>query len=140
MSYLSFQQLSCPAPDHFLNEFQPFRGKIVSGMPLEPESQQMPERSPVFLGHYFFCRLKEIIVHTGNHRFGIGLQVFQRCQRIPACEVEQRIAVVKERRRGHDLVGFVVHQEAEVSEMPVGVADHRIKNQHTVGGAMLIRN
>ena len=127
---LLFQQLPRPASHHLLDELQPLGRQVVSGVPFKTEGQQMPQGGPMLLGHDLSRCFKEIIIHTGNHRFGISLQVFQRCQCIPASEVEQGVAVVEQGRGRVDLIRPIVHQEAEVSEMPVRIADHGIEYQH----------
>ena len=103
-------------------------------MSLEAEGQQVTQGGTMFVGHDPFGCLEEIVVDTGHQGVGVGIQSLLRGEGIPACEVEQGVAVVEQRRRCHDLVGFVVHQEAKVSEMPVGVADHGVKDQHIVEG------
>ena len=51
--------------------------------------------------------------------------------------VEERKAVIKNRRRAEDLPGMVITQDTKVAEMSVLIIDHRIEHQHAfqlVGG------
>ena len=45
-------------------------------------------------------------------------------------EVEKGETVVKKRRKGAGLIGFVVHQQTEVFQVAVGVENQGIKDHH----------
>ena len=65
----------------------------------------------VFMGHDLFGFPYEIIVYTGHLGFGILQNVFLALQGFGACQIQQRIAVVKQRSRGNDPVGVAVHKK-----------------------------
>ena len=99
-------------------------------MALETEGQQVAQGGAVLVGHDISCRFEEIVVDAGHERISVVAEVLLRCQGVPACEVEQGVAVVEQGRRRDDLIRLIVHQEAEITEMPVRIADHGVEYQH----------
>lgn len=86
----------------------------------------------VLVGHDLFGFLYEIIVHAWHLGFGIFQNVFLALQGFGACQIQQRIAVVKQRSRGDDLVGVAVHEETEIPVVPVSIENDGVKNDHVV--------
>ena len=86
----------------------------------------------MFVGHDLFGFPYEIIVYTGHLGFGILQNVFLALQGFGACQIQQRIAVVKQRSRCKDLIGVAVHEETEIPVMPVGIEDDGIKHDHVI--------
>ena len=65
----------------------------------------------VLMGHDLFGFPYEIIVYAWHLGFGILQDVFLALQGFGACQIQQRIAVVKQRSRGNDPVGVAVHKK-----------------------------
>ena len=87
---------------------------------------------PVFMGHDLLGFSDEIIVHAWHLRFGVLQNVFLALQGFGACQIQQRIAVVKQRSRCNDLVGEAVHEETEIPVVSVSIENHGIKNDHVI--------
>ena len=129
---LFFQQLLYSALHGKLHESQPFRAKVVSAVPLESEIKALPQMISMFVDHDLFVFSYEIIIYTRHLRFGILQNVFLALEGFGACQIQQRIAVVKQRSRGNDFVGVAVHEEAEIPVMPVGIENHGAKHNHVI--------
>ena len=86
----------------------------------------------VFMGHDLFGFPYEVIVYTGHLGFGILQNVCLALQGFGTCQIQQRIAVVKQRSRGYDPVGVAVHEETEIPVVPVSIENHGVKNDHVV--------
>ena len=124
---LFFQQFLDSALHGKLHESQSFRTQVVSAVPLEAEVQELAQMISVLMGHDHFGFPYEIIVHAGHLGFGILQNVFLALQGFGACQIQQCIAVVKQRSRGDNLVGVAVHQETEISVVPVSIENHGVK-------------
>ena len=129
---LFFQQFLDSALHGKLHEGQPFRAQVVPAVPLEAEVQKPAQMVPVFVGHDLPGFPYEIIVYTGHLGFGILQNVFLALQGFGACQIQQRIAVVKQRSRCNDLIGVAVHEETEISVVPVGIENHGAKRNHVI--------
>lgn len=86
----------------------------------------------VFVGHDLFGFPYKNIIYTRHLGFGILQNVFLALQCFGACQIQQRIAVVKQRSRGNDFVGVAVHEETEIPVMPVGIENDGVKNDHVI--------
>lgn len=86
----------------------------------------------MFVGHDLLGFPYEIIVYTGHLDFGILQNVSLTLQGFGTCQIQQRIAVVKQRGWRNDLVGMAVHKETEIPVVPVGIENHGIKNDHVI--------
>ena len=75
---------------------------------------------------------EKIIVHAGVQRFDIFLQCGLVRPGVRACKVKEGIAMVEQGGGGDDGIRPVIDHHAEVPEMPIHIADHRIKHQHFV--------
>ena len=129
---LFFQQFLDSALHGKLHESQSFRTQVVSAVTLESEVQEPAQMVSVFMGHDLFGFPYEIIVHAWHLGFGILQNAFLALQGFGACQIQQRIAVVKQRSRGDDPVGVAVHEETEIPVVPVGIENDGIKNDHVV--------
>ena len=129
---LFFQQFLDSALHGKLHESQSFRTQVVSAVTLESEVQEPAQMVSVFMGHDLFGFPYEIIIYTRHLRFGILQNVFLALEGFGACQIQQRIAVVKQRSRCNDLIGVAVHQETEISVVPVGVENDSIKDNHVI--------
>lgn len=74
----------------------------------------------MFVGHDLFGFPYEIIVYTGHLGFGILQNVFLALQGFGACQIQQRIAVVKQRSRCNDLIGVAVTAPSQLAEICLG--------------------
>ena len=99
-------------------------------MPLKPKSQQLSELFSVFVGHKAFGGGEKVVVYARNEGVDVLLKCFCAFVIFRSGLIEQRISVVKERGGRGDGVGFVVDHKAEVTVVPVCVADHSVKHQH----------
>ena len=129
---LFFQQFLYSALHGKFHEIQPFRAQVVSAVPLESEVQEPAQMVSVFMGHDLFGFPYEIIIYTRHLRFGILQNVFLTLQGFGVCQIQQRIAVVKQRSRCNDLIGVAVHEETEISVVPVGIENHGAKRNHVI--------
>ena len=87
---------------------------------------------PVFMGHDLLGFSDEIIVHAWHLGFGILQNVFLALEGFGACQIQQRIAVVKQRSRCNDLIGVAVHEETEIPVVPVSIKNDGVKNDHVI--------
>ena len=92
-------------------------------MALKAEGQQPAKLLAVFLRHEASGRCKEIVVHTGDQRVDVLLKGFRALIILRPGLIEQGIAVVKQRCGRGDGVRPVVDHEAEISVVPVRIAD-----------------
>ena len=129
---LFFQQLLYSALHGKFHEIQPFRAQVVSAVPLESEIQELAQMISVLMGHDLFGFPYEIIVHAWHLGFGILQNVFLALESFGACQIQQRITVVKQRSRCNDLIGVAVHEETEISVVPVGIENHGAKRNHVI--------
>lgn len=87
---------------------------------------------PVFMGHDLLGFPYEIIVHAWHLGLGILQNVFSALQGFDSCQIQQRIAVVKQRGRCNDPIGVTVHEETEIPVVPVGIEDDGVKHDHII--------
>ena len=78
------------------------------------------------LGQHLLRSSDEIIIDRRQQRIRIGGQTVSIPQISADSKIEKRIAVIEQRSRCSDLVRLIVNQQAEVSIMPVRIADDRI--------------
>ena len=129
---LFFQQFLDSALHGKLHESQTLRAQVVSAVPLEPEVQELAQMISVLMGHDLPGFPYEIIVHAWHLGFGILQNAFLALQGFGTCQIQQCIAVVKQRSRGNDFVGVTVHEETEIPVMPVGIENDGVKNDHVI--------
>ena len=101
-------------------------------MLLKLEVQQMPQLLAQLRRQCGLGCAEKIIVHAGVERFDIFLQCGLVRPGVRARKVKEGIAVVEQGSGGDDGIRPVIDHHAEVPEMPVHIADHRIKHQHFV--------
>ena len=101
-------------------------------MLLELEVQQMPQLLAQLRRQRGLGCAEKIIVHAGVQRFDIFLQCGLVRPGVRARKVKEGIAMVEQGSGGDDGIRPVIDHHAEVSKMPVHIADHRIKHQHFV--------
>jgi len=99
---------------------------------LELEVQQMPQLLAQLRRQRVLGCAEKIIVHAGVQRFDIFLQCGLVRPGVRACKVKEGIAVVEQGSGGDDSIRPVIDHHAKVPEMPVHIANHRIKRQHFV--------
>ena len=75
---------------------------------------------------------EKIIVHAGVQRFDICLQRSLVRPGVRACKVKEGIAMVEQGGGGDNGIRPVIDHHAEVPEMAVSIADHRVEHQHFV--------
>lgn len=101
-------------------------------MLLELEVQQMPQLFAQLRRQHGLGCAEKIIVHAGVQRFDIFLQCGLVRPGVRACKVKEGIAMVEQGSGGDNGIRPVIDHHAEVSKMPVHIADRRIEHQHFV--------
>ena len=107
----------------------------MSAVSQKTEVQEPPEGVLALVGQDLSCFADKVVVDTGH----LGLGVFQEAllvlQGIGSREVEEAVSVVEEGRRRDNPVGAAVHQEPEISVMPIRIEDQGVEEDHVVQGA-----
>ena len=118
--------------DLLFDQPQHFIGQIIPRMLFEFEIQQMPQAFLMRSRQNRLCLRDIIVVGSRQQRIRIILQRLFGGEIVLCRIVKQRISVVKQRRGRCDLIGFVVDEKAEISEMPIRVEDQCIQHDHIV--------
>lgn len=105
---------------------------FIARVLLELEVQQMPQLLAQLRCQHGLGCAEKIIVHAGVQRFDIFLQCGLVRPGVRACKVKEGIAMVEQGSGGDDGIRPVIDHYAKVPEMPVHIADYRIKHQHFV--------
>ena len=80
--------------------------------------------------HQSSRHIEEVVISARLQRGRILLQAVVIEPIVAKALVEQRVTVVEKRSWGNELVCLAVYEEAEVVEMPVGIANERIEGNH----------
>lgn len=90
----------------------------------------MPQLLPIPVVHHGARHFHIILISSREQGIGVLLELLRAGHELGLGKVEQGIAVIEERGRGNDLVRGVVDQEAEVTEVPVGIVDDGVGHDH----------
>ena len=91
------------------------------------EVDQFLQLFALAVGHEGGRKLVEGRAEDRSTGLGVSVEI---AEVVLHCEREKRHAVVEDRRESARFVAPVVDQEAEVAEMPVGVAHQRVEDHH----------
>jgi len=133
------QQYLRPLADLLIELIQLIVRQVMPAMLLHAERQQMAQLFSVFRRHFALSSSNKVIIHTRQKRTNVFLQQLFLCTILIASVIEERIAMVKQRRGRNDLICPVIHKKTKVAKMPVRIADNGIKDDHIPKCLLILR-
>lgn len=112
--------------DNDLDQFQALLRQVVQSVAFELKIQQFPQIVPVFMREQRLCLLNKIVVYAGQLSGSILFDRFFTCVGVAGSEIQQRIAMVKQRSQRNDPIRFAVHEEAEITVVTIS-STHRLR-------------